>query len=505
MMQRYLGQLQKFGNFLKRNPRYVFVGMFLLATVLFDMTMANRSLKENGVVAVNDEPISDKQVIWRSDIDGNHLTKVYEDVMNARSGDWHRIGFTAKAFDQNEVLRILVRSEFGREKEVGTMAVPMDGKEHYADFLVNSDDAYRDVLVRKEKGDSDAEWHGGRVMLSWFSVSRLQVTSDFQAKRLKSTLFGGLDTLSYSLSGVYDHGDIPPLPKGFIFGRTFNVDEDKYLLDVTMRLKYPSSDVSGKYRLELYEYDSSAKKLNGEALKRNPFTLKDIKNLADDNGQATLDFPVTLEKGKVYFIGIADGNKVAGSGGLQVLDMDTSHTDGSNGSAVLRIAKPYTLPDGNRFLNNAKLEDFGPFSRYTYSSSQSPSDLMDVYDTSRKINYDEGNRSVVGDEVIDTSFTYKIDTVRPFTVLRMEASQLGDTKDQIRMEYSYDGSSWTGIDSTQEDKAPQMFDIVLTPDTQKRSVVYFRVSYAGEKNGKSIFGLRDFRVTANVVNGAVIR
>lgn len=503
MMQRYLVQLQKFGNFLKRNPRYVFVGMFSLVAVLFNMTIASHSLKENGVVAVNDEPTSDKQVIWRSDIDGNHLTKIYEDVMNARSGDWHRIGFTAKAFDQDEVLRILVRSEFGREKEVGTIAVPMDGKEHYVDFLVSSDDAYRDVLVRKEKGDSDAKWHGGRVMLAWFSVSRLQVTSDFQAKRLRPTLFGGLDAVDHSLPSAYDSGTVPSLPKGFVFGRIFDVYEDRYLFDVTMRLKHSSSgDVSGKYRLELYEYDSSIKKLVGDAIKKNPFSSKDIKNLSDDNGRLTLDFPVALGRDKTYFIGIVDGNKSGSGNGLQVLDMETGQL---SGSAVLRMAKPHILSDGNRFLNNAKLEDFGPFSRYTYSSSQGPSDLMDVYEMSGKINYDEETKAVVGDEATDTSFTYKIDTVRPFTVLRMEASQLGNAKNQIRMEYSYDGSSWTKIDSTQEEKGPQMFDIVLMPNERKQPTIYFRVSYAGGEDDKGAFGLRDFRVTANVTNDNVTR
>ena len=507
-MMRRFNRLKNVPGFFRKNPRYVFVAAVLMLAASLN-SITDESSVEKEPVQKDELYIEQTTFAKKVHIDGGHSTQVYDNVMDARKGDWYRIGFSAKSIErQDETLRVIARSEFGQEKEVGTVSIANDGKSRYVDFVMNADDAYRDVVIRKDGSDLIDKWEGGGgVELDDFSVSRLPSFSEEQSKKLKPTVFGSPDVVSMSIPRQGE-GDSLAFPTGshFIFGQTFSVPENRYLLSVTMNMRYASTDISGRYRLELYAYDKNTKWLSGDTLKRNPFSLKDAQRQTDENGYVTLDFPVALEKDMTYFLGISD-SQISGAkkGALQILDVTDNRSDEEGGSALLALARPFSSSEGQPLMSDTKIEDFGAFSRYAYAVNHAPSDLMDIYEASDKVTYDEETRAVVGDASPNIFFTYKIDTSKPFSALHMKATQLGNTKEQVRMEYSYDNASWTEVGFTQEDIRPQAFDAVLSSGEEQHSVAYFRVRYGGEKVGKGVFGLHDFRVIAEIPSVDVIR
>ncbi len=171
--------------------------------------------------------------------------------------------------------------------------------------------------------------------------------------------------------------------------------------------------------------------------------------------------------------------------------------DGTKGNFVVSIVPSSENELANRLLTGAKVEDMGSVVLYTYATQKVTTDFSDLEDVSGGVKFDKKNGLVRGDAKPGTMFTYKLDTVYPFQTLRVQAKQTGNKENQVRLEYSFDKNSWKDVASVQDKGEPRMFDDVISAASEgSGSVVYFRVSYSGEKDKKDTFGLDSFRVTA---------
>jgi hypothetical protein len=491
-------QIVRLLTLFKKSPRYIAVAGIFLLTVFYNLAIA----------VPPESPDVEKDVEQalsvRSgtvDIDREHPVKRYDERILSRKGDWYRVGLVAQSLDEDESLRISLVSSVGKTMRIGSVELRKDDGENYFEFVIAADGSYEDIVVEKVREESDEDrWRGGRVRLSDVFVSRLGVSGEADdVKRLQPTIFGekNVQSLGMIMTGLNGRSDVkPPSNAHFIQGQTFAVSDDAYTLFVTMRIKQVGSAANGKYRLELRPYDSVTEKVGDEVLSKASFSAKDLKSVIDTDGSYRFDLPYRLEADKSYFLGVSDeyvkpGKRIQLEAFRNNADAPSVGQRYFEVSAVKRGVSQVGDP-----LTHAMIEDLGTSFRYRYHSNHTVTDMMDLFETSGKVSFDNESSAVIGKESAGVFFTYKIDTVHPFDDFRMEATQMGNDDNHIRVEYSFDNVFWKEIPVIRTDNALS-FDELLRGD-KRASAVYVRVSYAGSNDGSGAFGLSDFRVTATM-------
>lgn len=148
----------------------------------------------------------------------------------------------------------------------------------------------------------------------------------------------------------------------------------------------------------------------------------------------------------------------------------------------------------------AKLEDLGSEMLYTFSTRSDITDYQGIFEATESAAFDGKKKAVVAAKRKGEYFMYKLDAVHPFKKLLIRAIQKGSDKDEIRLQYSFDKSSWQTVEYTQEDGGSQKFLLFIEQEVPKEKVVYVKVFYEGEDKKTGTFGLEELEVNALVVN-----
>lgn len=488
--------------FMRKSPRYgAIAGVFLLA-IYYNSVIALPP--ESPQDSKEQDQIVTKKVVF-ADIDLDHPAKKYEHVLLSQKGDWYRIGLVARSLGGDESLKVSLVSSVGKVQEVGVADIKKGDGEKYFEFIVASNGSYEDVIVSKAVDESDkGMWPDEGVRLGDMFVSRLNIADATEEKSLQRTVFGAKDVQVILTQGINVTSGINlPHNAHFIQGQIFDVFGDRYLLSSNIRVKQNGATGTGKYRLELRSYDVQSKKVGDQVLQRIAFSAKDLKNIMDNDGSYRLNIPFALKKGQSYFLGVSD-DYVKSAKKIQLESFRDNGVDPLDFRYFsLSTVDMSGVQNEKNMMTHAVIEDLGLMLQYRYRSSHTVTDVMDMFESSDKVSFDDELGAIVGKEEIGTFFTYKIDTRQPFTDLQMKATQLGDDSNQIRLEYSFDNAFWKEISATQVDASSKRFDMALHNVAKDTSTMYVRVSYIGSKNSSGVFGLSDFRVTATMPKNAV--
>lgn len=497
-MMRLKKWFARYINFVKENPRYGAVaGVFLLA-VYYHLAIALPADSADDTKKQDDETVILKS---STDIDSDHPSKTYERTLLSRKGDWYRIGLVSQSLDEDAELKVSFVSSVGKRQEIGLMEIKKDDGEKYFEFVVSSDDSYENVLVERVVNSNGNEaWSGGEVRLADMSVSRLDIADAGSAKSLRPTVFGKVDVENILMSGPDVKSKIN-LPRNvhFLQGQVLEaIEHDEHLLSANVRVNQNGASGTGKYRLELRSYNPKTKKIDNQVLQKTSFSIKDLKNLSDSDGSYRISIPFALKSGQSYFLGISDDYVKS----ARKIQLDSFDSDGGDPSVSryfsLSVVRDVSM-QGEKMMARSVIEDLGSKLQYRYLSNHTVTDMMDVYESSDKISFDDSLGVVVGKESLGTFFTYKIDTKQPFDGFRVQAVQLGDNDDKkIRVEYSFDNTSWKEVPATGGDTSEKVYDLTLHNADKNISAVYVKVSYVGSKDGTGVFGLSDFHVTATI-------
>ena len=186
-----------------------------------------------------------------------------------------------------------------------------------------------------------------------------------------------------------------------------------------------------------------------------------------------------------------------------------------SGSIYLKAyGADYIKASGGKVLTGVKVLDNGDGTGlYIYEQKGNFSDYFDSEksitkeDKSYNIFYDNVQLGVTGKNIDDNAFVYKINTLYPFTEIKIEASQPGGEFTDSLLYYSFDNSNWQEIKSDWSKSKDAFllggndkFQELLQGDG-KTKVVYIKVTYdKDDAKIKSIplFGLKNLKVMAKL-------
>ncbi len=470
---------------LRGNGRYVGVAAVFLLAIWYNLVVVPQDgLKKDSQVGY-DEFVEN---LVEPDIEGDRPSKTYADAFSSLPGDWYRIGIRARALDADETLRVLIVSEAGEEREVGRVALEKGDTERLSEFVFPTDGIYRDVIVRKE-GETDSDrWHGGRILLPTFRVTRLMIGSEREAAALLPTMSRQGEPDRFIAAAVPGAG----LPAGDFAGwGAFRMDGEK-LFSVSFAPRSGKDDAAARFALELHRYDPESRTVSGEILASFPFGSKEMKKGFGKGGTLSFDIPGEFVSGDWYAF------LVRRTGGDLTL-AEIADDAGVRGPFLLSVRAAEADPRAERLLSGAIVEDLGPALRYEYRMSGTANDIADLADTSDTVTFDPDQSLVKGRAKEGEYFAYDVDTVYPFREIFIAAEQYGEYGDQIAMEYSFDDKEWTPIPYTQDEGEPQRFAGRIGRDAgSDRHSFRLRVRYAGDEDGKRDFALRSLRITGTL-------
>lgn len=153
---------------------------------------------------------------------------------------------------------------------------------------------------------------------------------------------------------------------------------------------------------------------------------------------------------------------------------------------------------GIQGLRYARLEDIGRDMLYTFATRSEATDYQDVFEATNSTEFDSKKKSVIAAKRKGEYFMYKFDMMYPITKLVIRATQEGFDEDEIRLQYSFDKSSWRTIEYSQKRSEPQRFLLSLKREIPKEKTVYVKVFYEGEDKKSGTFALKTLSVSALV-------
>jgi hypothetical protein len=479
---------------IRGKERYIGVAAIFLLAIWYNLVVSPvDGLKKESFASFSNIEEDLRQV----DISENMPEKRYKNVLQSVSGDWHRISIVARSYDSYETLSVIAVSETGREKSMGVLELEKGAPETYHEFLFASDDAYRDIVIRRTGETELDRWRGGDVAIGDVSITRLAISNQKQADELQSTIRKESQSRSVMVrDDTSDRKDIFfPGKSEFLMWGVFESPGER-MISVSVSAKKIIPETNGKYVIELRGYDSSSKVVDKKILSKHSFTESEaLQAMEKNNGLMQFEFPERLHTGLSYVVGIR-WEKEDGQGGLEFAPIVDDA--GFRGPAIVEIQPDLLNEDVNRLLFGAKVEDIGPYMRYAYHNSGEPSDFFNIDTMTESVKFSSSDGIVLADAKVGEFFSYEIDTLLPFTEVAIFAEQFGEYEDQISLEYSFDGSSWTEIPYEQDHKGPQRFSArILDPDSDT-STVFVAVRYAKEEDTRRKFGLSSLEITAKM-------
>lgn len=480
-------------NFFKKYPRYFIVlGIFLVAILYGSFLPEVEEAKKNK------NPLY--RIIWnyeRADLTSRNPSKIYQGVIQSKKGDFYRIGFSAKA-TENVSIAVNAVSKVGEKQEITTVELKDDEDNRYIESVFSTDGNYENIKIGRIKKDIEDEWSNAGIFISNLYITRLNIRNNFEAEKLKPTVYGETKMRRKYLKwkSQEDARDSLLMPDASV-GQIFQAEND-YLAFIEINASKVGSGGGGKYKLELREYDRDRKEVNEEVIKKASFSAKGLAKRLQKNGNYSFEFLAPLEKGKEYYIRI--NNKSVKTDKFNYLRLNKLKNPDADFDSyfLLTVVKFSETKDRDRILTGSRIEDLGERRMaYNYEASDSIFNFFDIFEYDGKLNFDWGNKILTNSSKKENYYTYKINTLYPFKKMRLIASQLGIKEGNIKIEYSYDNNFWKDISHTQNKNEPQEFDYVINDNSAGKTTIYFKVSYAGDKDKKKgAYGLKYFKVSA---------
>ena len=478
----------EFIRIIRKHTRYIIVALIFLFAIFYSQFIPEvPKIKKNKLVSYQSEWKKQK-----ADISGKEKEKIYKEIFQSKNGDYYRLILKART-TKDEKINLEIRSILGEGKEIGSFDLREKDEWKGLELVFKTDGTYRDLVVSKDSEISQGgQFEGAKIFISSAEIHPLEIKNGNEIDNLRQTIFGGAKFRDKFLPGEVQ---IDNLPENFIAGKDFEAAGD-YLAYAGVNLK-SDGGAKGEYSMELYKFDSANGKLPEKPISSVSFFPEELVGWTKKDGACVFNLRTQLEKGKRYFLGIKKGLKeIGGENILKVKEIDSDEAEGDS-VFLLSLADFSRAENGAVLLSNSFIEDTGNKLIYYYENSGEIYDLVDIFEYKGKIDFDESKKAVINKSKKGNFFTYKINTFFPFEKMRIEAEQLGNKEEQLKLEYSYDNIFWKEIPYMHKKDEPQVFDYAISDNSQKSPLLYLRVSYNGEKEKTTKpFGLENLKITA---------
>lgn len=161
-----------------------------------------------------------------------------------------------------------------------------------------------------------------------------------------------------------------------------------------------------------------------------------------------------------------------------------------------KIAQLSPTAIGFRGIPQSRVEDLGSETLYTFALARDIVDYQSVFDASASTYFDGKKKAVVAAKKNTEYFTYKFDVAHPIKRLIIRAEQHGSDENEIRLQYSFDGSLWKTVEYSQKPGKSQRFFLSLDFAVPREKQVFVRISYEGEDKKTGTFALAELRLNA---------
>ncbi|MEK9155688.1 MAG: hypothetical protein AAB360_00090 [Patescibacteria group bacterium] len=412
-------------------------------------------------------------------------------------------------------------SDFGEEQVLGWTQVGLNQGKMITETTFVS--RFGATKLKLGKGNLDFP---GRLRISNLRSYPLRLDGSSLAG-LKPTIVGQSD-----FNGVIAGAGSVDLNKEYRFwrkgqriGQTLRAEAD-IISQVDLALKFSGSGGGGNYFLELREAnDRGEVDFSRDRKAYYYFNKEQANRLLIDPNRGIYRFPLAarLEAGKLYYIGIS--NEAANFNYLNILSLKGSRADNySPGEAKVFVRnKPkkasgdiyfkaygadFIQTQGEPVLTGAIIEDLGGGEgRYTYRTSGSSSDFLDLTDfrqtSDNLVFYDNVQRGISGRIIDKADFTYKFNTLYPYKRFAIRAKPTSNQFTNCLISYSADGQNWQAITVKKDsaDASQQIFSEMITGDGATRTL-YLKVTYDPADTMEQkipLFGLKELTAEAELV------
>ncbi|NCU41314.1 MAG: hypothetical protein EOM19_01150 [Candidatus Moranbacteria bacterium] len=433
-----------------------------------------------------------------TDLEDDRPEKVYKNIFDSLENDWYRITVRSQALDADEHIFVFALSDWGQEREVGELFLKKDEDSVYREFIFQTDDVYKDIVFRKAGEEKENTWRGGRVVFSDIDVTRLDITNREEAQALESSVIRQAFFQEILIEDIpsQDGKEIFFSDKeAFPLWGIFTSSGDR-MLSVSFLAKSSQVERNAKYVVELREYSEQSGIVEKNVLHSRSFSESDVEKEMKKSGSVKLDFPVNIESGKEYMLGVRYRDRKK-QGNLEFAPLVSEI--GKQGFLLAQIQPSFDKNDEkNKLLLGAKIEDIGSYLRYGYKTEGSIIDFLNISDRSESISFSKKESRVLGDAKVGEFFVYALDTLRPFSEIVIRAQQFGNYEKQVAMEYSLNGKEWVDIPFTQSEDDPQNFFLRFESKERDQTSFLVRTRYAGKEDSKRKFGLETLYITAKI-------
>lgn len=469
----------------RRHQRYALVAVIFAVFVFYNAVIVPgeppKKFKFSSVQSAN-------RTAW--DITTEKPEKIFTGALQSRAGDWYRLGVSTMA---NRAIRadVNLRSAFNEDVLIGSLDIGASDDFQYHEIIFQIPTGiFSDVQFTLRGEDSRGVWSYAGVKLSGLALSRLNVKSEAEAKRLAPTRTGNIEH------------DVKMLDVSQRVSDANVILESRFVAEAdfieNIRLNAQEKSKNNGYVLELREKNSGGAEGKNIAIKKVILEPGELGSVKDEWGNQSVVLPVRLERGKEYVIslkGAGDASRDLILSPLQGLP----GTESSDDNLAAVVFGRYAYVVGGELLSGARVEDFGGNEIiYSYSWNGRVDDFFNLFDTEGSVKFDPQKKIITGKQQQRTSFTYRFFTVYPFEKFMLSARQAGDNEKEVKLEYSFDNEFWREVPSTQEDNEPQIFSLTLNGNGVER-VVYVRASYNGEDKKTGSFGLDQLSVRAQLI------
>lgn len=504
----------------RKSKRYLLVLALFLVSIIFGKNLD--SLTQLGGISSGETAGS--RVVSAGE-SGVLLTNFY----SIKKGQCGRLFFSYKNLAPSDFLvkndpeiQVVTENYFEEKQVMGIFKLSNSrfAQNERLDFCATSD--YQNLSFKK----SEKFKNNNRVSFEVFNISFYPLSiekKDFN--NLLPPIIGNTD-----FSKVVLGSNIEPkvatktfklTRKNQIIGQTFTANS-KMISGVDLKLNFVGTGGAGNYYLDLREVDDL-----GGVLKLSSYRVAYYcfnKEIAEKNlkiGEKIYHIPLAanLELGKKYFIGVSNTEVnfnflntliiygVAGgidTGEIVTLVGNITHRD--YGAIYFKLyGAEYIINSDERVLTGEKIIDNGNGTGlYFYEQTGNFSDYLDIFRVDTKENsnhdifYDNIQRGVSARDRDENAFTYKINTVYPFTSMKIVAEQPGKEFTDAVIYYSFDNEKWQQIISTEENE--NIFKKLIRGD-ETAETVYLKITYDKKSIlGKSahLFGIKNLKVVAKV-------
>ncbi len=474
---------EQIAEWARRYSQYILVGVIFAVFVFYNIVITPQSPFKKSKSSNR----SAGRIAW--DITTEKPEKIFTGVLQGRSGDWYRLGVSTRA-SYSVRIDVSLYSVFNDDVAIGFLDIPESADFQYHEILFQiPTGTFSDIRFVLRGEGAPGLWSYTGVKLSEFALSRLNVSSKFEADRLMPTLAGNTEHIMKTFAAGKQISD-----SRVIFENSFTADAD---FIENIRVNTNEKSRQGSYVLELREKAGADSGNQDISIKRIILEPGEFGSDQDEWGNQSLTLPALLERGKEYTVSLKNTGGVSVKPILSPLEgLQGEALDDTNITAI--VFGRYAYTDDSALLSGAKVEDFGGEILYSYSLSGEENDFFDLFDTEGSVRFDTKEKMIAGKQKGRTSFTYRFFTVRPFEKFMLAARQAGDNEKEVKLEYSFDNAFWREVPSTQEKNEPQIFSLTLSGNGNQ-NIVYIRASYNGEDKKTGSFGLDQLSVRAKLI------